>query len=123
VYGLDEDGKPHAGKFSGGQREAVSKAAQAMGYKVQETEPDPVLAALPKLPAGRLYSNGRGFVPFIRRDSYAKLMATLGLAEPGVSEPASQPVIATGYPATGIRSPQGTWSWLTTATQAGSRQS
>jgi len=30
-----------------------------------------------KLPKGRLYSNGRGFVPYVRRDLYAKLVAAL----------------------------------------------
>ncbi|MBV8753576.1 MAG: hypothetical protein JO328_12030 [Hyphomicrobiales bacterium] len=76
-----------------------------------------------KLPAGRMYANGRAFVPNIRRDLYAKLVEAAGTntvsdgqgqpgdpagkpAEPAAAgtgpgpsaaEPA-EPVVAQGYP-------------------------
>jgi hypothetical protein len=33
------------------------------------------LAAVEKVPVGRLYANGRGFVPYVRRDLYEKSSA------------------------------------------------
>ena len=57
----------------------MTKAADAMGFKVYETSPPDVAEAAKKLPLGRLYANGRGFVPNIRQDLYSEVLATLAL--------------------------------------------
>ena len=74
VHGLDSNGKPRAAQFKSPQASVALKAAALMNlttFKITTAE-QAALAA--KLPAGRLYSNGKGFVPFVRRDLYASLL-------------------------------------------------
>jgi hypothetical protein len=80
LYGLDENDKPRAARFSDlRQRELLKHAAHTMSLTLVE-ETTPALTELAaKLPAGRLYSNGRGFVPNVRRSLYeALIVATSG---------------------------------------------
>src|SRR6202043_3018686 len=49
------------------------------GFKVYEATPPDVAEAAKKLPLGRLYANGRGFVPNIRQSLYSDLVVALGL--------------------------------------------
>jgi hypothetical protein len=98
VFGLDEHDKPRAAWFTDAKLELVSKAAQLMELKLCEAAP-PELAELAKrLPVGRLYANGRGFIPNVRRDLYAKLLAVIGDAS-AADKPASTQ-IAQGLPRT-----------------------
>jgi hypothetical protein len=77
VHGVDENGKPRAARFPGDQVDLVNKAAALMSLQFcRATSPDMVEIAL-KLPAGRIYSTGRGFVPFVRRQLYDKLIEAL----------------------------------------------
>lgn len=78
VIGTDGEGKHHAGRFNGAQRDLVLKAAQALGLQAFEAETSKLDPLVAKLPVGRLYSNGRGFVPFIRRDRAAKIAELMG---------------------------------------------
>ncbi len=57
----------------------MTKAADLMGLKVYEASPPEVAEAAKKLPIGRLYANGRGFVPNIRQSLYSDLVVALGL--------------------------------------------
>jgi hypothetical protein len=73
LYGPDAAGKPRAAYFAAPDVELALKAAGLMGLKVlQVVRPEQQQIAA-KLPAGRIYSNGRGLVPAIRRDLYGKL--------------------------------------------------
>ena len=47
--------------------------------KVYEASPPEVAEFAKKLPLGRLYANGRGFVPNIRQSLYSDLVVALGL--------------------------------------------
>ena len=49
-----------------------------MGFKVYEASSEDVAEIAKKLPLGRLYANGRGFVPNIRQDLYSDLVVVLG---------------------------------------------
>ncbi len=40
-----------------------------------------------RLPAGRIYANGRGFVPYVRQDLYAKVVEVAGSQAPGNPNP------------------------------------
>ena len=81
VLGFDEQQKPRGARFVDAKPDLVTKAAEMMGLNVyQATEPD-VAEAAKKLPLGRLYANGRGFVPNIRQDLYSDLVVALA-AEP-----------------------------------------
>jgi hypothetical protein len=81
VLGFDEQQKPRGARFVDAKPDLVTKAAEMMGLKVyQVTEPELAEIAR-KLPVGRLYANGRGFVPNVRQDLYSDLVVALA-AEP-----------------------------------------
>ena len=63
VLGRDEAGKPRAARFPAGHDNVVSKAAKAMNLAVCKAEGATVAELAKKLPSGRLYATGRGFVP------------------------------------------------------------
>ena len=77
VLGFDDQQKPRGARFVDAKLDLVTKAADAMGFKVYEASPADVAEAAKKLPLGRLYANGRGFVPNIRQDLYSDLVVAL----------------------------------------------
>lgn len=75
LYGLDENDKPQAARFTDlRQRDLIKQAAHAMALTLVEASTPALTELAAKLPAGRLYSNGRGFVPNVRRSLYETLM-------------------------------------------------
>jgi len=78
VLGFDEQQKPRGARFIDAKPDLVTKAADLMGFKVYETSPPDVAEYAKKLPLGRLYANGRGFVPNIRQSLYSDLVVILG---------------------------------------------
>ena len=78
VLGFDEQQKPRGARFVDAKPDLVTKAADAMGFKVYEASPEDVAEYAEKLPLGRLYANGRGFVPNIRQSLYSDLVVVLG---------------------------------------------
>jgi hypothetical protein len=72
VLGYDDDQKPRGARFDHDKPDLVTKAADLLGFKVYEAE------YAKKLPLGRLYANGRGFVPNIRQSLYSDLVVNLG---------------------------------------------
>ena len=79
VLGFDEQQKPRGARFINTNPGLVTKAADAMGFKVYQAIPPDVAEVAKKLPLGRLYANGRGFVPNIRQDLYSDLVVALAL--------------------------------------------
>jgi hypothetical protein len=77
VLGFDDRQKPVGARFNRDKPGLVTKAAEAMGLKVYKASNPDVAALAQKLPMGRLYANGRGFVPNIRQALYSDLMAAL----------------------------------------------
>jgi hypothetical protein len=77
VLGYDDQQKPRGARFDHDKPNLVTKAAEAMGLKVYKASSSEVAAVAQKLPAGRLYANGRGFVPNIRQTLYSDLIAAL----------------------------------------------
>ena len=99
VLGRDDNGKPLAARFPSDQASLVAKAAKAMSLTVGKAN-DPALAELAKkLPIGRLYATGRGFVPPVRRGLYDELVEQLQLA--GQQLP-REPDQSTAQPAPGL---------------------
>jgi hypothetical protein len=78
LLGTDEYAKPRAARFTAEDPELLAKAAAAMFLRLVEvTEPD-VAEIAAKLPAGRLHTNGKGLVPYIKGALYYDLLyATL----------------------------------------------
>src|ERR1700738_2199135 len=79
VLGFDDQQKPRGAMFIDAKPDLVTKAADLMGFKVYEASRQEVAEYAKKLPLGRLYANGRGFVPNIRQSLYSDLVVALGL--------------------------------------------
>src|SRR6266404_5251649 len=79
VLGFDDEQKPRGARFVDAKPDLVTKAANLMGFKVYEATAPDVAEYAKKLPIGRLYANGRGFVPNIRQSLYSDLVVALGL--------------------------------------------
>ena len=80
LLGRDDDGKPRAARFPVGQAELVAKAATAMNLTVCKADGAALAELAKKLPNGRLYATGRGFVPAVGRSLYDKIVEQLQLA-------------------------------------------
>jgi hypothetical protein len=102
VLGYDENYKPRAARFPAADVALVTKAAHLMDLKVYEAATEDLAALAKKLPVGRLYGNGRGFVPNIRQSLYSDIIATL-VGEPevdAIGKNQDEPAVATGLPRT-----------------------
>jgi hypothetical protein len=91
VLGRDEAGKPRGARFPAGHDNLVAKAAKAMNLTVCKAVDDEMAELAKKLPPGRLYSTGRGFVPSIGQSLYGKIVEQLKLAGQPVPGEALQP--------------------------------
>ena len=101
VLGFDEQQKPCGARFIGDKPDLVAKAAELMGLEVYKVSSPDVADVANKLPIGRLYANGRGFVPNVRQTLYSEVIVALA-AEPqqaavGADDDAGTP-IARGLP-------------------------
>jgi hypothetical protein len=79
VLGYDDQQKPRGARFVDTKPDLVTKAAEVMDLKVYQATSEDVAAIAEKLPVGRLYANGRGFVPNIRQDLYSDLVVELAV--------------------------------------------
>ena len=129
VLGFDDQQKPRGARFVDARLDLVTKAADPMGFKVYEASSEDVAEAAKKLPLGRLYANGRGFVPNVRQDLYSDLVVALAL-EPeaalsrnGNGDKDGLPALV-ACPSPGTRSGLAIWSSpRNPSTTAGGRQS
>jgi hypothetical protein len=101
VLGYDEDQKPRAARFLAADANLVAKAAQLMDLKVYEATTEELAALAKKLPLGRLYANGKGFVPNVRQNLYSQIIVELA-AEPqaAIGKDNDELPVATGLPRT-----------------------
>jgi hypothetical protein len=99
VLGLDE-GKPRAARFPASQASLVAKAAKAMNLTFCKADGAALAELAKKLPSGRLYATGQGFVPPVGRNLYGKIVEQLKLA--GQPVPAETDQSATDQPAPGL---------------------
>lgn len=101
VLGYDEKQKPVGAQFAGGDAAQVTKAAQAMDLKVYEAATEDLAKLAKKLPVGRLYSNGRGFVPNVRQSLYSEFIVALAVEpQAALGKDEDLPPVATGLPRT-----------------------
>ena len=68
VFGTDDTGKPHASTFTIDQRHDAIKAAGLMSFRAFAVEGEPLTGLAAKIPAGKVFNSGKGFVPFVKRD-------------------------------------------------------
>jgi hypothetical protein len=93
VVGFDEKAKPRAARFAAAQAALATKAANLMGLTVCPITP--TLAELSKkLPAGRVYANGKGFVPNIRKNLFDKIIEAGGISLPPAAPTDSMPAVS-----------------------------
>ena len=72
-----------------------------MDLKVYEAATEDLAALAKKLPVGRLYSNGRGFVPNIRQSLYSEIIVTLAVEpQAALGKDKDELPVATGLPRT-----------------------
>jgi hypothetical protein len=93
VLGFDEKSKPRAARFAAAQAALATKAANLMGLAVCPITP--ALADLSKkLPSGRVYANGKGFVPNIRKNLFDKIIEAGGITLPPAAPTDSMPAVS-----------------------------
>jgi hypothetical protein len=95
LFGVDDNGKPKAARFPEHQADLASKAAGHLKLQVLPIVGPIALDLAAHLSVGRIHANGRGFVPYIRRDLYAKLVAAAGGSSEG-SQASTQAAAAGG---------------------------
>jgi hypothetical protein len=101
VLGYDENNKPRAARFPAKDADLVTKAAQLMDLRVYEAASEDLAALAKKLPEGRLYGNGRGFVPNVRQSLYSQIIVTLAVEpQAAVSKDRDELPVAIGLPRT-----------------------
>ena len=79
VLGFDDQQKPRGARFVDAKPDLVTKAADLMGFRVYQASLPDVAEVAKKLPMGRLYANGRGFVPNIRQSLYSDVIVELAI--------------------------------------------
>jgi hypothetical protein len=101
VLGYDDQQKPCGARFVDANASLVAKAAQLMDLNVYEAANGGLADVVRKLPVGRLYSTGKGFVPNIRQSLYSEIVAALAGA-PGAARGKDEdlPTVASGLPKT-----------------------
>ena len=101
MLGYDENHKPRAARFPATDAELVAKAAQLMDLRVYQATTEDLAALAKKLPEGRLYGNGRGFVPNIRQSLYSEIIVTLAVEpQAALGKDKDELPVATGLPRT-----------------------
>ena len=78
LFGVDENGKPKAARFLDKHANLPTKAAAQLNLQVLQIIGPAASDLAPRLPQGRIHAYGRGFIPYIRRDLYSKLVAAAG---------------------------------------------
>jgi hypothetical protein len=104
VLGFDEQQKPCGARFVDAKPDLVAKAAQVMGLKAYKPNSPEAAELAKKLPIGRLYANGRAFVPNVRQSLYSDVIVALA-AEPqqaavGPDDDKASTPVARGLPRT-----------------------
>jgi hypothetical protein len=101
VLGYDDEQKPRGARFVDANANLVAKAAQLMDLNVYEAANGDLADLAKKLPLGRLYSTGKGFVPNIRQTLYSDIVAAIAIT-PGASRGKAEdlPTVASGLPRT-----------------------
>ena len=81
ILGRDDAAKAHASYFTADQTLQARAAAAAMGMMVLPVITDEQRDLASRLPAGKLFSSGRAFVPFVKGSLYDQLISHVPLKE------------------------------------------
>ena len=97
LFGLDENQKPRAAWFIGDELALLAKAAEAMKLTICDAKSPELADLVQKLPVGRLHANGRGFVPYVRKDLYDAVVAAAGSDASDQTNPPTPEVFPRGF--------------------------
>ncbi|WP_108396914.1 hypothetical protein [Devosia submarina] len=86
IFGKDDTGKPHASSFAQPDVGLATKAAALMGMRLLPVQTDDLRALAAMVPKGKVFASGKGFVPFVKADLFAKIEA-IALANEAVAAP------------------------------------
>ena len=78
LFGRDDRGRPHASRFAGDMADEAEAAARLMGLNLAVADTEILRGLAERLPAGRLFASGKGFVPFVKASFYERLLAATG---------------------------------------------
>jgi hypothetical protein len=82
VFGLDDDTKPRAGRFSEKDAEAAVKAATQLGMSVWRVTTPSLPDSVSKIPAGTVTASGWNILPKISRDLFESVLKYATLDNP-----------------------------------------
>lgn len=100
VFGRDGQGKGHASRFGPADAALAERAAGLMGMRVLRLTTPEEVALAAELPAGRVFSSGRAFTPYVSRKRFDRLAAAPGAFVP--EPPADAAAPAPGGPVGGL---------------------
>ena len=108
VFGLD-GAKAKAGWFAANEAELAEKAAETLKLRLYKIDNPQGVEVAKALQPGRVYANGRGFVPFVRRDVYDRLIQLAGTGEPPPGLPRTWDEIDVGHLVIAHEAPDDGW--------------
>jgi hypothetical protein len=98
VLGYDDQAKPRAARFTGGDPALIEKAAKAMNLEVRPVTSPDLAKVAKRLPEGHLYANGTGFVPNVRQALYSEIVVALVAKADADKNNSFPPPVAKGLP-------------------------
>ena len=75
VFGLDENGKPKAGRFPEKQAATARKAARSLKLAICNLTRPGLVELAAQIPVGRIHTQGKAFIPYIKRELFDQLTA------------------------------------------------
>lgn len=77
LMGRDTTGQPHAACLAARSAKLAETCASTLGLALYRVTDDKQLAIAKAVPEGKLYDNGRAFVPYVREEMFSELVALL----------------------------------------------
>jgi hypothetical protein len=102
VFGFDENRKPRAAQFKEPEFALAKKAAALMALSVYETDDARIRRRLKKLPQGKVYMSGWGFVPTVRQIQFDNLLKATGAEKPKAPEPKARATLPSSWKTIGV---------------------
>ncbi|GJD50516.1 hypothetical protein OPKNFCMD_3259 [Methylobacterium crusticola] len=104
LFGRDESGRPRAAWFDASEAKLAAQAAGLMKLRVLHLANDEQRRFADEFTHGRVFSSGRAFVPYVRRELYPRLVEIAGGSSPSLVEGGAKP---SGKPPAAVKPPEG----------------
>ncbi|MGE7413560.1 hypothetical protein [Methylobacterium tarhaniae] len=88
LFGRDDAGRPRAAWFDASEAKLAAHAAEVMNLRMVQLADDEQRAFADQFTHGRVFSSGRAFVPYVRRELFPRLLELAGVrADPDAPNP------------------------------------